>query len=89
MHPDATRKSGLAGLGREYSLGEIFTMTSYGPARALGLKDRGHLEPGSLADLRCYTKQDDMITMFPKPCLGHAPGTNCYPGWQTSYHTTW
>lgn len=67
MHPAAKAQSGLAGIEREYSLGEIFAMTSYGPARSLGLHDRGHLEPGALADIRCYKKQADIRSMFASP----------------------
>jgi len=66
-HPAGTNKCGLAGIEREYSLGEVFAMTSWGPARALGLTDRGHLDPGGLADLRCYRKQADLRWMFSRP----------------------
>jgi formylmethanofuran dehydrogenase subunit A len=66
-HPAGTQRSGLAGIDREYSLGEIFAMTSWGPARALGLVDRGHLQPGALADLRCYRRQADLQAMFARP----------------------
>lgn len=67
MHPKIRERLGLADIEREYSLGEIFAMTSYGPAKALGLQDRGHLDPGALADIRCYTKRDDIKAMFEKP----------------------
>jgi len=67
MHPTVMKKTGLAEIKREYTLGEIFAMTSYGPAKTLGLQDRGHLNPGALADIRCYEKQDDIKRMFEKP----------------------
>ncbi len=67
IHPVGREKCGLSGLEREYSLGEIFTMTSYGPAQALGLTDRGHLQVGALADLRCYHRQADLKAMFSQP----------------------
>ncbi|NPV56145.1 MAG: formylmethanofuran dehydrogenase subunit A [Anaerolineae bacterium] len=67
VHPAADKRSGLAGITREYSLGEIFAMTSLGPARALGLTDRGTLEPGALADLRCYSPRTDIREMFTHP----------------------
>jgi len=67
MHPAANTQSGLAAIEREYSLGEIFSMTSFSPARSLGLHDRGHLEPGALADIRCYKKQADICRMFTFP----------------------
>lgn len=66
-HPAGTHKTGLAGIQREYSLAEIFAMTSWGPAKALGLTDRGHLGAGALADLRCYRKQADLRAMFACP----------------------
>jgi formylmethanofuran dehydrogenase subunit A len=66
-HPAATHNSGLTGIQREYNLGEVFAMTSSGPARALGMTDRGHLNPGGLADLRCYRKQPDLQGMFSCP----------------------
>jgi len=67
IHPAGRDKSGLAGLEREYSLGEVFAMTSTGPARALGLTDRGHLGVGALADMRCYRPQADIQAMFAQP----------------------
>jgi len=66
-HPAAVQRSGLTGIEREYRLGEIFAMTSWGPARALGLVDRGHLSPGALADLRCYQKGPNIHAMFATP----------------------
>jgi formylmethanofuran dehydrogenase subunit A len=67
IHTAAREKSGLGGIEREYSLGEIFAMTSTGPAQALGLRDRGHLGVGALADLRCYRRQADLKAMFAQP----------------------
>ncbi len=66
-HPAGKNKTGLAALEREYSLSEIFAMTSWGPAQALGLTDRGHLGTGAIADLRCYRKQADLKAMFTHP----------------------
>jgi formylmethanofuran dehydrogenase subunit A len=42
INPAGNKRTGLAGIEREYSLAEIFAMTSWGPAKALGLVDRGH-----------------------------------------------
>jgi len=67
IHPAGTRKTGLAGIEREFTLDEIFAMTSWGPAKALGLADRGHLGTGALADLRCYRKQTNLCNMFTRP----------------------
>ncbi|MBI4731642.1 MAG: formylmethanofuran dehydrogenase subunit A [Chloroflexi bacterium] len=67
VHRAATKKTGLAAVKREYTLGEIFAMTSWGPARALGLSDRGHLGVGARADIRCYRRQADIQAMFSQP----------------------
>lgn len=44
----------LPSIEREYSFSEIATMTRVAPAKLLGLKDRGHLTPGALADVAIY-----------------------------------
>jgi formylmethanofuran dehydrogenase subunit A len=68
-HPAARERSGLAGLEREYRLDEVVAMTSWGPARALGLADRGHLSVGALADLRCLRLAAAPLEMFAAPAL--------------------
>lgn len=67
IHPAGREKTGLGSLKRELSLSDIITMTSWGPARSLGLNDRGHLGAGALADLPCYCKQADVRAMFVSP----------------------
>jgi formylmethanofuran dehydrogenase subunit A len=67
IHPGAASLSALTGLGREYSLYEIAILTRAGPARILGLADRGHLGPGAAADIAVYTEQGDKQTMFERP----------------------
>lgn len=57
-------RSGLAALTREYSLSDIATMTRVGPARLLGLPDRGHLRPGARADVAIYEEMPDRTAMF-------------------------
>jgi formylmethanofuran dehydrogenase subunit A len=69
IHPDAATASRLASLQREYSLYEIAIMTRAAPARILGLKDRGHLAPGALADITVYHQDDDPEQMFERPML--------------------
>ncbi len=54
----------LASLTREYSWGEIATMTRAAPARLLGLKDRGHLGPGARADVAIYRPGADLAQTF-------------------------
>lgn len=67
IHPDAAAHSRLGSLDREYSLYEIAIMTRAGPARALGLEDRGHLGPGAAADITVYAPDADWERMFKTP----------------------
>jgi formylmethanofuran dehydrogenase subunit A len=69
VHPDALKESTLPSLDREYSLYEVAIMTRAGPAKSLGLKDRGHLGPGANADITVYTDEADREKMFAKPEL--------------------
>jgi formylmethanofuran dehydrogenase subunit A len=48
-------RSLLPSIGRELNFYEIAVMTRAGQARALGLKDKGHLGVGADADLAIYT----------------------------------
>ncbi len=67
IHPAAAEASALAGLAREYSLYDIAILTRAGPARILGLADRGHLAPGAAADIAVYTEREDRQAMFERP----------------------
>jgi formylmethanofuran dehydrogenase subunit A len=67
IHPDVATHSELAGLDREYSLYEIAIMTRAGPARILGLDDRGHLGIGAAADITVYRDTADRDAMFSAP----------------------
>jgi len=69
INPDALKYSTLKSLDREYSLYEIAIMTRAGPARSLGLKDRGHLAPGAKADITVYDDNPDREAMFTTPEL--------------------
>ena len=69
IHPDAAAQSILASLDREYTLYEIAIMTRAGPARSLGLVDRGHLGPGACADITVYEDNPDREAMFATPVL--------------------
>ena len=55
VHPEVVERSCLADLDREYSLYEICIITRSGPAKILGLKNKGHLAPGADADITIYT----------------------------------
>jgi formylmethanofuran dehydrogenase subunit A len=67
LPPTARERSGLAGMGREYTLSEIAIITRAGPARILGLADRGHLAPGARADVTLYAPSNDKTRMFALP----------------------
>jgi formylmethanofuran dehydrogenase subunit A len=55
------------GIGREYSLNEIAIITRAGPARLLGLKNKGHLGAGADADVTVYVPDADRSRMFATP----------------------
>ena len=64
MPKAAMKVTTLPEISREYSLYEIATMTRAAPAKLLGLKDRGHLGIGAVADISTYTDQADKARMF-------------------------
>ena len=55
------------GIGREYTLNEIAIITRAGPARLLGLRDKGHLGVGADADVTVYSREADVSRMFATP----------------------
>ena len=57
----------LDGLAREYTLNEIAIITRAGPARLLGLGNKGHLGAGADADVTIYAKDANIATMFAAP----------------------
>lgn len=63
----ARARTGLADLGREYTLSEIAVITRAGPARSLGLTHKGHLGPGADGDVTIYSPDDDKERMFALP----------------------
>jgi formylmethanofuran dehydrogenase subunit A len=67
INPLAAAASILKSLDREYTLYEIAIMTRAGPARSLGLKDRGHLGEGASADITVYEDNADREAMFATP----------------------
>jgi formylmethanofuran dehydrogenase subunit A len=67
VNQDALKYSSLSTLDREYSLYEIAIMTRAGPAKSLGLKDRGHLGVGACADITVYDDNPDREAMFTTP----------------------
>jgi formylmethanofuran dehydrogenase subunit A len=67
VHPDIVNKCSLADLDREYTLNEIAIITRAGPARMLGLKNKGQLGIGADADITIYLPNDDKQLMFELP----------------------
>jgi formylmethanofuran dehydrogenase subunit A len=57
----------LMDLDREYTLSEIAIITSAGPARALGLPQKGHLGVGADADVTIYNDYPEPERMFGYP----------------------
>jgi formylmethanofuran dehydrogenase subunit A len=57
----------LDDLDREYTLEEIAIITRAGPARLLGLRDKGHLGVGADADITIYDDRHDREAMFAAP----------------------
>jgi len=64
MPPAAMKVTTLPSIAREYSLTEIAAMTRAAPAKLLGLTDRGHLNPGAVADVAIYENDADRAKMF-------------------------
>jgi formylmethanofuran dehydrogenase subunit A len=68
LNPKMLAGSTLAdGLEREYTLNEIAIVTRAGPARLLGLRDKGHLGIGADADVTIYERGPDVARMFATP----------------------
>ncbi len=67
INKHAAAASVLGSIDREYSLYEIAILTRAGPARILGLSDRGHLGEGAAADIAVYSEEEDKERMFRKP----------------------
>jgi formylmethanofuran dehydrogenase subunit A len=76
VEPRLLAGSALAdGLSREYTLSEIAIITRAGPARILGLRDKGHLGVGADADVTVYTPDADLARMFSTPRFVLKAGT--------------
>ncbi|MCA9225094.1 MAG: formylmethanofuran dehydrogenase subunit A [Planctomycetales bacterium] len=67
VNPLVRERSQLADLDREYTLNEIAIITRAGPARILGLKNKGHLGPGADASITIYSPHENKETMFELP----------------------
>lgn len=67
LPPKALKRIILPELDRVYSLYEIAIITSAGPARAMGLPQKGHLGVGADADVTIYNQNPDGEMMFRYP----------------------
>jgi formylmethanofuran dehydrogenase subunit A len=67
LSPKALKRIILPELDREYTLYEIAIITSAGPARALGLPQKGHLGVGADADIAVFNDSTDVARMFAYP----------------------
>lgn len=67
LHPDVAANSALKSITRELSLYEIAILTRAGPAKLLGLRDRGHLGADAAADIAVYREDANRETMFTAP----------------------
>jgi formylmethanofuran dehydrogenase subunit A len=65
---EALKRISLPEIDRKYSISEMVIVTSAGPARALGLKQKGHLGPGADGDVTIYSEKPDSDgVMFTHP----------------------
>ena len=67
LHDGVREHSDLYDIDREYSLEEIAIITRAGPARLLGLNNKGHLAAGVDADIVVYRDDPDRQKMFEFP----------------------
>jgi formylmethanofuran dehydrogenase subunit A len=68
LPPEAQKRIVLADIDRQYTLSDVAIITSAGPARALGLAQKGHLGTGADADITIYPeKPNDQGVLFSYP----------------------
>ena len=67
LPPQVVANSVLKDLKRVYSMAEIAIITRAGPAKLLGLKNKGHLGPGADADVTIYAPNENVEKMFSLP----------------------
>ena len=61
VHKAIEKRTSLGSLDREYSLFEIATISRASTAKALGLRNKGHLGVGADADVSIYDFDEDHI----------------------------
>ena len=69
INADAQGASILPTIAREYTLDDIAILTRAGPAKSLGLKDRGHLGVGAAGDITVYKDDPNREAMFATPAM--------------------
>jgi len=62
----ARRRSLLPSIDREYTLREVAIVTRAGPAKALGLTQKGHLGVGADADIAIYNVNPERVNLSKK-----------------------
>ena len=67
VHPEVMNRCVLGDIDREYTLNEICIITRAGPAKILGLKNKGHLGVGADADITIYSPHENKEVMFEMP----------------------
>ena len=67
VNPKVLEFSGLKDMDREYTLSEIAIVTRSGPAKLLGLSQKGHLGIGADADITVYVEDANKEKMFSVP----------------------
>jgi formylmethanofuran dehydrogenase subunit A len=67
LPPRARKRIVLPDLDRRYTLSEIAIVTSAGPARALGLRQKGHLGVGADADIALFDEKPKSGILFEHP----------------------
>lgn len=64
VNKKAIANTALLDIQREFTLQEIAIITRAGPAKLLGLANKGHLGVGADADITIYDEMDDKEAMF-------------------------
>ena len=67
-HPAVIHGTDLKNIKRELSIDEILKLTRTSPAKALGLKNKGHLQVGADADIAICRENGHVSEMFLEPC---------------------
>ena len=86
INKTANQISNLKHLKRTYSFYELAIMTRAAPARILGLKDRGSLKVGSIADIAVYNPNKPIDKMFESAELVFKNGIEIVRGGKTIQH---